>query len=63
HDYQYLPAIGEFWASLCSLSKSSGPHGGFPAEFKSTVYTIGVSFTAELLQKLFTKKPLAGSRH
>lgn len=46
-----MPAIGGFWASLCSLSKSSGPHGGFPAEFKSTVYTIGVSFTAELLTK------------
>ena len=51
HDYKYLPAIGGFWASLCSLSKASGPHGGFPSEFKSTVYTIGVSFTAELLAK------------
>ncbi|ASM72880.1 MULTISPECIES: hypothetical protein [Roseobacteraceae] len=51
HDYKYWPAIGGFWTSLCSLSKASGPHGGFPAEFKSTVYTIGVSFTAELLAK------------
>ena len=51
HDYKYLPAIGGFWASLCSLSKASGPHGGFPSEYKSTVYTIGVSFTAELLAK------------
>lgn len=51
HDYKYLPAIGGFWASLCNLSKASGPHGGFPSEFKSTVYTIGVSFTAELLAK------------
>ena len=51
HDYKYLPTIGGFWASLCSLSKASGPHGGFPSEFKSTVYTIGVSFTAELLAK------------
>lgn len=51
HDYKYLEAIGGFWTSLCSLSKASGPHGGFPSEFKSTVYTIGVSFTAELLAK------------
>ena len=51
HDYKYLPTIGGFWESLCSLSKASGPHGGFPSEFKSTVYTIGVSFTAELLTK------------
>ena len=51
HDFNYLPAIGGFWASLCNLSKASGPHGGFPSEFKSTVYTIGVSFTAELLAK------------
>lgn len=51
HDYAYLPAIAGFWSSLCSLSKAAGPHGGFPSEFKSTVYTIGVSFTAELLAK------------
>ena len=51
HDYKFLPAIGGFWASLCSLSRASGKHGGFPSEFKSTVYTIGVSFTAELLAK------------
>lgn len=51
HDYGYLTSIGGFWASLCNLSAASGPHGGFPADFKSTVYTIGVSFTAELLAK------------
>ncbi|MGX9354010.1 hypothetical protein ACS3SW_02260 [Roseobacteraceae bacterium S113] len=51
HDYQYLTSIGGFWSSLCSLSSASGPHGGFPTEFKSTVYTIGISFTAELLMK------------
>lgn len=51
HDYRYLSSIGGFWTSLCSLSKASGPHGGFPGSFKQTVYTIGVSFTAELLMK------------
>lgn len=51
HDYRYLLSIGGFWSTLCSLSTASGPHGGFPTEFKSTVYTIGISFTAELLMK------------
>ncbi len=51
HDYDYLPSIAGFWTSLCSLSSASGKHGGFPTEFKQTIYTIGVSFTAELLAK------------
>lgn len=51
HDYDYLPSIAGFWTSLCSLSSASGKHGGFPTKFKQTIYTIGVSFTAELLAK------------
>jgi hypothetical protein len=51
HDYGFLSAIGGFWSSTCALSKASGPHGGFPWETKQMVYTIGISFTAELLAK------------
>ncbi len=51
HDYRFLPSIGGFWSSTCALSQASGPHGGFPWETKQMVYTIGVSFTAELLLK------------
>jgi hypothetical protein len=51
HDYGFLSAIGGFWSSTCALSQASGPHGGFPWETKQMVYTIGVSFTAELLLK------------
>ncbi|MEO9781756.1 MAG: hypothetical protein ABJH07_27335 [Sedimentitalea sp.] len=51
HDYRYLSSIAGFWTSLCSLSKASGPHGAFPSALKQTIYTIGVSFTAELLAK------------
>jgi hypothetical protein len=51
HDYGFLSAIGGFWSSTCALSEASGPHGGFPWETKQMVYTIGVSFTAELLAK------------
>ncbi len=51
HDYGFLSSIGGFWSSTCALSQASGPHGGFPWETKQMVYTIGVSFTAELLAK------------
>ncbi|MEE9387135.1 MAG: hypothetical protein V3U96_00870 [Paracoccaceae bacterium] len=50
HEYGYLSSIGGFWSSLCALSKASGPHGGFSSS-KATIYTIGVSFTAELAMK------------
>lgn len=51
HDFGYLSSIAGFWSSLCALSTASGDHGGFPWETKQMVYTIGVSFTAELLLK------------
>jgi hypothetical protein len=50
-DFGFLSSIGGFWSSLCALSTTSGGHGGFPWETKQMVYTIGVSFTAELLLK------------
>lgn len=58
HDYRYAASIGGFWSSLCSLSRGSGPYGGFPGEFKSTAYTIGVSFTAELAAKALYEETL-----
>jgi hypothetical protein len=51
HDYGFLQSIGGFWSSTCALSQASGPHGGFPWETKQMVYTIGVSFSAELALK------------
>lgn len=51
HDYRYLPAISGFWSSLCALSVQSVQHGGFPGATRQMVYTIGVSFTAEMLAK------------
>lgn len=51
HDFGYFTSISGFWSSLCELSKTSGAHGGFPWKTKQTIYTIGVSFTAELLAK------------
>ncbi len=51
HAYGFLSSIAGFWSSTCALSKASGPHGGFPWETKQMVYTIGISFTTELLAK------------
>jgi hypothetical protein len=50
-DFGYLPAIGGFWSSLCSLSEAAPAMGGVDGGTKQMVYTIGVSFTAELLLK------------
>ncbi|MDI3337674.1 hypothetical protein QKW60_14750 [Defluviimonas aestuarii] len=50
-DFGFLASIRGFWSSLCDLSAASGNHGGFPVETKQMVYTIGVSFTAEMLAK------------
>ena len=51
HDFRYVQSIGGFWSSLCSLSQSAGDHGGIDGPTKQMVYTIGVSFSAELLLK------------
>jgi hypothetical protein len=50
-DFGYLRSIGGFWSSLCALSGVAGAHGGVDWPTKQMVYTIGVSFTAELLLK------------
>ncbi|WP_309668212.1 hypothetical protein [Tabrizicola sp.] len=51
HQFGFLSSIGGFWSSLCALSRASGEHGGFDWTTKQTIYTIGVSFTTELLLK------------
>jgi len=58
HDYRYLSSIAGFWTSLCSLSEASGAHGGFPSTFKQTIYTIGISFSAEMLAKALYEETL-----
>ncbi len=51
HDFNFLSSITGFWTSLCALSQTAASHGGFAWETKQLVYTIGVSFSAELLLK------------
>lgn len=51
HDFGFLRAVTGFWTSLCPLAHEAGGMGGFAGDSKLTIYTIGVSFTAELLAK------------
>lgn len=51
HDFGYLRAISGFWTSLCPLKERAATMGGMTGESKMTIYTIGVSFTAEMLAK------------
>ena len=58
HDFAYLKAITGFWTSLCPLVEASSAMGGFTQDSKMTIYTIGVSFTAELLAKALYEETL-----
>ncbi len=58
HDYRFLSGIAGFWTSLCALSEVSARHGGFNWNSKQTIYTIGVSFTAELAMKALYEETL-----
>lgn len=51
HDFRYVSAIAGFWTSLCPLKERAAAMGGMTGDQKMTIYTIGVSFTAELLAK------------
>jgi len=51
HDYKFLASIAGFWTSLCPLKERAATMGGMTTDSKMTIYTIGVSFTAELLAK------------
>ena len=51
HDFGFVSAITGFWTSLCPLKERAAGMGGMTDDQKMTIYTIGVSFTAELLAK------------
>jgi hypothetical protein len=51
HDFGFFRAVRGFWSSLCPLMEASADMGGITGETKLTIYTIGVSFTAEMLAK------------
>ena len=51
HTFDYVPSIGRFWQSVCTLTRVADRHGGADWGTRSMVHTIGVSFTAEMLVK------------
>ncbi|MEM7718125.1 MAG: hypothetical protein AAF222_02910 [Pseudomonadota bacterium] len=51
HEFGYVRSIVDFWTTLCPLAERSAELGGFNTTSKMTIYTIGVSFSAELLAK------------
>ncbi|MDA9008471.1 hypothetical protein N9K16_00765 [Alphaproteobacteria bacterium] len=51
HDFGYVSSVVGFWSSLCALTQKADAHGGADSATKMMVYTIGVSFTAELAFK------------
>ncbi len=58
HDYRFMRGIAGFWSSLCPLSRQAASHGGFDWPTKQTIYTIGVSFSAELALKALYEESL-----
>jgi hypothetical protein len=49
--FGYLTSIGGFWSSFCSLNRLVSGRGATPLDTKVMLYTIGVSFTGELVLK------------
>jgi FAD/FMN-containing dehydrogenase len=57
HAFDYIESIAGFWRSTCSLMRRADRHGGADWPTRSMIHTIGVSFTAEMALKRFTRKP------
>lgn len=54
--YHYMRDIKGFWSSLCAMNRASAGRAG--ADAKVMLYTIGISFSAELLVKAFYENTL-----
>ncbi len=51
HTFPYITAISGFWSSLCGLTEKADELGEAGFNSKATIYTIGASFTLEMLFK------------
>lgn len=51
--YSYLRDIRGFWSSYCAVNRASAASGGADGGTRVMLYTIGLSFSAELLVKGF----------
>ena len=50
-DFAYLLSVGNDWSSLCSLTRLATSRGNIAFDYKLMLYTIGVSFAAEMTIK------------
>jgi hypothetical protein len=51
HAFDYGSSVMGFWRSACALMRVADEHGGADWGTRSTIHTIGVSFTAEMALK------------
>jgi hypothetical protein len=51
HDFAYGSAIRGFWGALCAVSQEADSLGEAGMDAKATIYTVGASFTLEMLAK------------
>ena len=47
-DFAYFHSIGSYWSSLCSITRLASSRGSIGLDYKVMLYTIGVSFAAEM---------------
>jgi hypothetical protein len=47
-DFAYLRSVANYWSSLCSLTRLATSRGSVAFDYKLMLYTIGVSFAAEM---------------
>lgn len=51
HDFGYWPAVTGFWSALCAVKEEADKLGNAGFDAKATIYTVGASFTLEMLAK------------
>jgi hypothetical protein len=51
HAFGYAASVAGFWRSACAVMRVADAHGGADAPTRSTIHTIGVSFTVEMAVK------------
>lgn len=58
HEFAFLRAVAGFWTSLCPLKARADAMGGMTTDSKLTIYTIGLSFSVEMLAKALYEETL-----
>lgn len=51
HDFEFWSAVKGFWSTLCVVSEEADRLGEAGFDARATIYTVGVSFTLEMLAK------------